>query len=90
MKKEIDLTRERENARWHLVFNVVITADMVVLQEAVLKSLEKDVAWAVSVCTPREDGEIWPIELRVETERARLINYWSKLGTAVNNYNHQY
>jgi hypothetical protein len=46
-----------------------MAADMVVLQEEVLKSAEKLVDIALVKNRPREDGETWDIEETVVIER---------------------
>jgi formate dehydrogenase maturation protein FdhE len=47
--------------QWHLRSSLEMAADMVVLQEAVLKSSEKLVTIALVENRPREEGEIWDI-----------------------------
>jgi hypothetical protein len=64
-----------------------MAADMVVLQEEVLKSAEKVVAIAMVKNRPREEGHTWDIEETVAIERERMVRYWSKFSRASQQFN---
>jgi hypothetical protein len=68
------------NKKWHQRSCQEMAADMVVLQEAVLKAAEKLATIALVENRPREDGEIWDIEETVVIERERMISYWTTFG----------
>jgi hypothetical protein len=59
-----------------------MATDMVVLQEAVLKSADKLVTIALVENRPREEGELWDIEETVVIERERMVRYWTTFGRA--------
>jgi hypothetical protein len=65
-----------------------MAADMVVLQEELLKSAEKLVAIALVEKRPREEGETWDIEETVVIERERMVRYWTKFSCALQKFNH--
>jgi hypothetical protein len=73
---------KRLNKKWHLRSSQDMAADMVVLQEAVLKSAEKLVTIALVENRPREEGEVWDIEETVVIERERMVRYWMTFGRA--------
>jgi hypothetical protein len=70
------------NKKWHRRSCQEMAADMVVLQEAVLKAANKLVTIALVENRPREEGEIWDIEETVVIERERMIRYWTTFGRA--------
>jgi hypothetical protein len=64
-----------------------MAADMMVLQEAVLKSAEKLVTIALVENRPREEGEIRDIEKTVAIERKRMVRYWTTFDRAFQQFN---
>jgi hypothetical protein len=64
-----------------------MAADMVVLQERVVKSVEKMVDIALVNERPGEEGEIFDIEEILVIEHKRLAKYWANLCCAVQQSN---
>jgi hypothetical protein len=65
-----------------------MAADMVVLQEEVIKSAEKLVDIALVKKRPREEGEMWDIEETVVIECKRMVRYWMKFSRVSQQFNH--
>jgi hypothetical protein len=84
----MDFFDEIIEKHWHLRSNLDMTADMVVLQEEVLKSAKKLVDIALVEKRPREEGEMWDIEEMVVIERERMVRYWTKFSRALQQFNH--
>jgi formate dehydrogenase maturation protein FdhE len=79
---------KRLKKQWHLRSNLEMAADVVVLQEEVLKSAEKLVDIALVEKRTWEEVETWDIEETVVIERERMVRYWTKFSRAVQQFNH--